>query len=53
MIPALMSSVMSGDSILNKKTTTTQSTSENDEGRPELPDDEKSDKTIANKEALG
>ena len=61
MIPPLMSSTLNGEDILgNKKqsnTTKSQKTgggsSDNKGGRPEKPDDQKSDKTIANKEAMG
>lgn len=64
MIPPLMSSTISGETILNAKNgldKTGNSTSKNSQnsmetktnGRPEKPDSEKSDKTIANLESLG
>ena len=61
MIPPLMSSTLSSEDILGNKNKTdgskTQNTSgqgdsENSAGRPEKPDDQKSDKTIANKESM-
>ena len=58
MIPPLMSSTLNGDDILgnSKKTTTakTQGTTTETKtgGRPEKPDDQKSDKTLANREAM-
>ena len=56
MIPPLMSSTMNGEDILGTKNKTTQSnsqnTSEGQSGRPEKPDDQKSDKTIQNKESM-
>lgn len=45
MIPPLMSSTMSSEDVLNKDS--------NEGGRPEKNDDQKSDKTIANLEAMG
>ena len=58
MIPPLMSSTMSSEDVLGKKgesnTKKTQNTQTNDNagGRPEKPDDQKSDKTIANRESM-
>lgn len=56
MIPPLMSSTMNGEDILGKTNQTTQSnsqnTSEGEAGRPEKPDDQKSDKTIQNRESM-
>ena len=56
MIPPLMSSTMNGEDILGTKEKTSQSnsqnTSEGQAGRPEKPDDQKSDKTIQNKESM-
>ena len=52
MIPPLMSSVLSGEDILGtSNSSNTSQTQDNTEGRPELPDDQKSDKTIANQES--
>ena len=63
MIPPLMSSTLNGEDILGKKNQVNQSssqktsgsstTSTKSAGRPEKPDDQKSDKTIANKESKG
>lgn len=62
MIPPLMSSTMSSEDVLGKKeksttnknqnTTTTSTGTEKPSGRPEKPDDQKSDKTIQNKESM-
>ena len=56
MIPPLMSSTMNGEDVLGKKDKSNQSnsqnTSEGQAGRPEKPDDQKSDKTIQNKESM-
>lgn len=59
MIPPLMSSTMSGEDILGKKDNSNSSktqkvidTSDKTGGREELPDDQKSDKTIKNKESM-
>ena len=58
MIPPLMSSTMSGEDILGikeKSSTSKTQTSIEDTGtvgRPEKPDDQKSEKTIANKESM-
>ena len=59
MIPPLMSSTMSGEDILDIKekssTLKTQTSIEEETGtvgRPEKPDDQKSEKTIANKESM-
>lgn len=59
MIPPLMSSVMSGAEVLGVdksgklNTSKNQNTTADNAGRPEKPDAEKSDKTIANKNAEG
>lgn len=55
MIPPLMSSTMSSETVLGKTGNSTSSNSQNstDGGRPEKPDDQKSEKTIANKESQG
>ena len=57
MIPPLMSSTLSSEDILGKRSQTKQSNTQNttggEAGRPEKPDDQKSEKTIANKEAMG
>ena len=56
MIPPLMSSTMNGEDVLGTKGKTNQSksqnTSEGQAGRPEKPDDQKSEKTIQNKESM-
>ena len=61
MIPPLLSSTINGEDILGKsdqqntqKSNNKQATSgeENSSGRPEKPDDQKSDKTIQNKESM-
>ena len=56
MIPPLMSSTMNGEDILGTreqaKQSKSQDTSENTGGRPEKPDDQKSEKTIANRESM-
>ena len=53
MIPPLMSSTMNGEDILGTREQSRQSNSENNlAGRPEKPDDEKSDKTIQNRESM-
>jgi hypothetical protein len=55
MIPPLMSSTMSGEDILGKNKQTTDSNSQKSSegaGRPEKPDDQKSEKTIKNKESM-
>lgn len=59
MIPPVMSSTMSGSAVLDKTNNSDkdkkQNKVENEEktpGRPEKNDNEKSDKTIANKEAM-
>ena len=49
MIPPLMSSTMNSD-VLNRNKNGVDS--DNKGGRPEKPDDQKSDKTIKNKEAM-
>ena len=55
--PALSSTMSSGNNNDNKnvnpKTKKEQTPSDDVGGRPELPDDQKSDKTIANREAEG
>ena len=56
MIPPLMSSTMNGEDILgtsNKSNQNkTQNNSEGQTGRPEKPDDQKSEKTIQNRESM-
>lgn len=56
MIPPLMSSTMNGEDVLGTKEKSSQSnsqnTSEGQAGRPEKPDDQKSEKTIQNKESM-
>ena len=57
MIPPLMSSTMSGEDILGTREQSRQSNSqntseENSVGRPEKPDDKKSEKTIQNLESM-
>lgn len=56
MIPPLMSSTMSGEDILGKtnqsSSNKSQNTSNGNTGRPEKADDEKSEKTIQNKESM-
>ena len=51
MIPPLMSSTLSGEDILGASKKDSASNAES--GRPEVPDDQKSEKTIANKESMG
>ena len=54
MIPPLMSSTMNGEDILGRKNQTNTNKTQNSSegaGRPEKPDDQKSDKTIKNLEA--
>lgn len=53
MIPPLMSSVLSGEDILgtSNSSNTSQNQDNTEGGRSEKPDDEKSDKTIANQES--
>lgn len=53
MIPPLMSSTLNSDTILGKSNKTTQSNSDSSTaGRPEKEDDQKSDKTLANRESM-
>jgi len=54
MIPPLMSSTMSSEDVLGKKgESNTVKTQDNSKGgRPEKEDNQKSEKTIANKEAM-
>ena len=63
MIPPLMSSTMNGEDILGTREQSRQSNSQNKSegqnsnsdgqvGRPEKPDDQKSEKTIQNKESM-
>ena len=56
MIPPLMSSTMNGEDILGTREQSRQSKSQNNSegqvGRPEKPDDQKSEKTIQNKESM-
>lgn len=51
MIPPLMSSSINGEDILNKNKDTAAADEDSQGGRPEKPDDEKSDKTIQNLES--
>lgn len=56
MIPPLMSSTLNGEDILGKKDQNSSNASQNntgtkEAGRPEKPDDQKSEKTIANRES--
>ena len=65
MIPPLMSSTLNGQDVLGNKsgnstssgssktTTTTKTTAQSTGGRPAKPDDQKSEKTIKNKESMG
>lgn len=56
MIPPLTSSTINGEDVLGKtssgKSDKSQSSTESTGGRPELPDDQKSDKTLANQESM-
>ena len=54
MIPPLMSSTMNGEDILGRKnkSETSNPQEKSEGGRPEKPDNEKSDKTIQNKESM-
>lgn len=58
MMPPLMSSTLNAEDVLGKKNKTNTSGSQNNTessgsaGRPEKPDDQKSDKTIANRESM-
>lgn len=54
MIPPLMSSTMNGQDILATRSQRKSNNSDNNSevGRPELPDDQKSEKTIQNKESM-
>ena len=54
----LMSSTLNAEDILGKKNSGNSAKSQNntepgEAGRPEKPDDQKSEKTIANKESMG
>ena len=55
MIPPISTNTINGEDILGKKEQSksqkNQETSEG--GRPELPDDQKSDKTLANEASIG
>ena len=58
MIPPLMSSTLNMEDLKGRKDKTPASQNQNTKeegksGRPEKPDDEKSDKTLANKESMG
>ena len=56
MIPPLMSSTLSSEDVLGNKNKSGSQTNQNSTegaGRPEKPDSEKSDKTLANKESMG
>jgi hypothetical protein len=63
MIPPLMSSTLNGEDILGKKDQSNTNKAQGNakkanntetkaSGRPEKPDDQKSDKTIANRESM-
>ena len=58
MLPPLMSSTLNAEDVLGNKNKSNTSTSQKstetqgEAGRPEKPDDEKSDKTIANRESM-
>jgi hypothetical protein len=58
MMPPLMSSTLNAEDVLGNKNKTNTSGSQNNTeksgtaGRPEKPDDQKSDKTIANRESM-
>ena len=58
MLPPLMSSTLNAEDVLGKKEQSNASTSQKntepkgEAGRPEKPDDQKSDKTIANRESM-
>ena len=56
MIPPLMSSTLSSEDVLGKSNKNNQNKNQNttngEAGRPEKPDDQKSEKTIANKESM-
>ena len=57
MLPPLMSSTLNAEDVLGNKGKSNTSTSQNntekgEAGRPEKPDDQKSDKTIANRESM-
>ena len=54
MIPPLMSSTMNGEDILGTRSQRKQNNSDSNSetGRPELPDDQKSEKTIQNRESM-
>jgi len=58
MLPPLMSSTLNAEDILGKKNSgnsakSQDNTESGEAGRPEKPDDQKSEKTIANKESMG
>ena len=57
MVPPLSSSTMRAEDLMGKSkqtdTTNSQKKSEGESGRPEKPEDELSDKTIANRESMG
>ena len=58
MIPPLLSSTLNAQDILGKSnqsgsSKTQNSTESGEAGRPEKPDDQKSEKTIANRESMG
>ena len=58
MLPPLMSSTLNAEDVLGNKNKSNTSTSQKstetsgEAGRPEKPDDQKSDKTIANRESM-
>lgn len=57
MLPPLMSSTLNAQDVLgnkgqSKSSNTQGNTEKGEAGRPEKPDDQKSDKTIANRESM-
>jgi hypothetical protein len=52
MIPPLMSSTMSSETVLGTKDNAASGQESGEAGRPEKSDDEKSEKTIQNKESM-
>ena len=54
MIPPLMSSTLNGEDILGNRnsSSSSQNQNNNEAGRPEKSDDQKSEKTIANRESM-
>lgn len=53
MIPPLVSSVMNSDTVLGKDNNSSSGNNQETTGRKEKSNEEKSDKTIANREAMG